>query len=187
MSSNSGEWWLGPLEGGPETLIALCGPVGVGKTTTAQWMLGKKHGFIRKSFAQPTKEVARWLYDLDSIQTDGARKEVVDERYGLTPRFIMQRIGTDVFREIHPATWLIYMRRQLQGYPPGIQVVIDDLRFENEANAIRAWGGRVVELQREGYHYSHEHASEKGVEADYALYNTTPEQTASILAHGGKD
>ena len=174
-------WWLGPLQSGPSKLIALTGPKGVGKTTLAEQLID--HGdFLIRSLAKPVKEAAKYLYNLQDFDFFVLNKEVEDERYGLTPRQILQALGTEVCRAIHPATWLIKMRAELDKIGPEFMVVIDDLRFENEAEAVRAWGGVVVELLRDDVDYTGEHASERGVEADFTLnMRSTPESEAKNL------
>lgn len=67
------------------------------------------------------------------------------ELFGCTPRQLMQTLGTEWGRAcIHPEVWLEAWRRTL---PPG-PVVVDDVRFLNEAQAIKALGGRLWLVER---------------------------------------
>jgi hypothetical protein len=55
-----------------------------------------------------------------------------------------------------------------------VSVVIDDVRFEAEAQMIRTLGGRIVHLQRRGVEYRRDHNSEHGItiaEGDLVLSN----------------
>jgi hypothetical protein len=54
----------------------------------------------------------------------------------------------------------------------GLNVVIDDVRFGEEANAIRGNGGMLIEITRPGLSYSGAHASEDGLSGfDLSLEN----------------
>lgn len=89
----------------------------------------------------------------------------------LTPRHALQQLGTEGARNCYENVWIDYalgtaqkvLSRQGWGYgqrsgifaysnddplPPG--VVLPDVRFENELRAIRAAGGHVVRVVREG-------------------------------------
>lgn len=73
----------------------------------------------------------------------------------LTGRQLMQRIGTEVGRAVHPDAWLYAMDNaiasSLLGYPAvgSIRVVlIDDLRFPNELAWVRRRGGLSILLER---------------------------------------
>jgi len=67
-----------------------------------------------------------------------------------TPRTILQFLGTECFRKISPAVWTDYAlktaREKLANGAP--LVVITDLRFQNEAEAVWAAGGQVWRIRR---------------------------------------
>ena len=163
-------------------LIALSGPAGSGKTTIARYMK-ENYGFHVLSFAFRLKLTVCNIYDMTWEQVTSER-ETVDPRYGLTPRFIMQRLGTEVARYIYPETWIAALRRDMGDCDEVGKFVIDDLRFENEAAAVRLWGGVVAEVRRGGVEYDGGHSSEVGIEPDMKLENnSTIEVVASQLAH----
>jgi len=69
---------------------------------------------------------------------------------------------------IHPDLWVRSMMRRA---PP--MCVISDVRFENEASAIRAAGGVIVHIYRRPM-MSDSHVSEAGVEfrdGDFIVHN----------------
>ena len=81
----------------------------------------------------------------------------------------MQTLGTEWGREtIDQDIWVNSVRRMLtksffSEYTP---VIIDDLRFENEAKMVREMGGEVWEIDRKNFApESDEHVSEAGVKA----------------------
>ena len=76
-----------------------------------------------------------------------------------TPRMLLQKIGTDLFRnQLHPNTWInatfanykpiagtMDVRRSRETFPNWI---ITDVRFQNEADAIKERGGKLIKVIR---------------------------------------
>lgn len=82
----------------------------------------------------------------------------------ITPRQIMQRLGTDWGRRlIDPELWVRCWKGQtIRSLGDGLCVVADDVRFPNEASAVRDLGGLVIRVLRPGGGSTEhiEHASE---------------------------
>lgn len=117
-----------------------------GKDTLADYLV-KQHGFIKVSFATPLKEAARDIFLLTDEQMYGDLKEVVDPRWGRTPRDILQKLGTESVRNVFgPNVWI---NRCFYGLDPKKNYVIADVRFVNEALAVKSWGGYVVQVNRQ--------------------------------------
>jgi hypothetical protein len=149
----------------PHLLLGITGRKGHGKDTVGRLLL-RRHGFRTLAYADPLKAAARIIYGLSEAQVHGslAEKEAIDPRWGLSPREIMQRLGTEVGRAIHPETWVRAAFVRIDESPG--DWAITDVRFRNEAEAIRARGGIVVLVDRAGMSTGvHEdHASERGVD-----------------------
>lgn len=97
------------------------------------------------------------------------------------PRIFLQRLGTEWGRQrIHSEIWVEAWKSAVQAEEwcegVALPVVADDCRFENEAKAIRAMGGKVVRIERPGAGSptGAGHASEKGVSADITIQNDGP-------------
>lgn len=130
-----------------------------GKDTCADYLVNA-YGFHKMALADPLKESCRTLFDLSDEQLYGDLKEVVDERWGVTPRRILQYIGTNIFRysmdELLPWVkdnfWLEKIRIKYEDfkkkYGDNVNVVISDLRFPNEVDFVHSIGGTVIKVYR---------------------------------------
>lgn len=146
-------------------LIGLCGAAGSGKTTIAEG-LRDRHGFRVLSFADP-------LYDAVAAITgvpverlkDRAVKEVELPGIGRSPRYLLQTLGTDWGRAMVDEN--LWINAAMARVAVGEDVVIADVRFDNEAQAIRDRGGRVFYVVRPGWRCLKSteatHSSERGV------------------------
>lgn len=91
-----------------------------------------------ESFAKPIKETCRYLFDWNDDHLYGDLKEVVDPRWGVTPRHAMQTLGTDWARNmINDQFWV---KRVLAQESKCDYLIVPDVRFENEAAAVRKRG-----------------------------------------------
>ena len=140
-------------------IIGICGLIGSGKDTAADYLVGF-HGFRRDSFASTLKDsvaaVFGWDRELIEGRTPEARawREQVDtwwaERLGmphLTPRWILQYWGTEVCRQhFHDDIWIAALESRLARRAD--HTVISDVRFPNEIKAIKEQGGRIIWIQR---------------------------------------
>lgn len=152
-------------------VVALSGLAGSGKSTLADYLI-ERHGYVRVKFAGPLKAMARAV-GLTDDHIEGALKELPCQLLqGKTPRFFMQQLGTQFGRDIigedfWTGLWLNTANDVLND---GGRVITDDCRFDNEADAVRAIGGVVVELKGRGG-IAGAHASEQGCDADLVLRN----------------
>ncbi len=149
-------------------IIGIGGRAGSGKDTLAARLV-KQHGFVRLAFADPLKEGAAVMFRLSGDQIHGSLKEVTDERYGKSPRQIMQALGTEFGRNlIHPDLWVRAARARIDEFrdfvAPPAGVVMPDVRFPNEAEAIREWGGELWRVERPGIAAVAAHVSEHALD-----------------------
>ena len=152
-------------------LIGFCGVAGSGKSTAAL-RLESAHGFSRIRFAGPLKDMMAAL-GLTYDEVEGSAKEKPCELLcGKTPRQAMQWLGTEWGRDLlGPDFWARAWARAIEGHG---RVVVDDVRFENEAAAIRERRGLLVRIDRAGAgsETGGNHSSERLlVEPDLVLVN----------------
>lgn len=130
-------------------LIGVAGPKGSGKDTFAE-RFKLYVPCVSRAFAEPLKQVCKKLFLLSNRQLyDTEAKETVDARWGLSPRQMFQQVGTDyVRRQIDPNFWLKHFELWYAQQPPGTNVIVPDVRFQNEVDLIHRLGGKVVYIYR---------------------------------------
>lgn len=159
-----------------QKLISLCGYAGSGKGEASKFF--QEHGYTNIKFAEALKDMLRCLLrhqgandSMIERMIEGDLKEVPTEYLaGRTPRHAMQALGTEWGRTcIVDDFWAIAALTRAQGLP---QVVIDDVRFENEADMIRKAGGIIIRIDRPDHRpVTNGHASENIPAADATVMN----------------
>lgn len=163
-------------------LIGIVGKARSGKDTVANFLVAE-FNFAKLSFADPLKAIIMELFDMSHEQLYGDLKEVVDKRYAQTPRWLLQYIGTNVFRKLHENIWVNAGIRQCEKTLANQNVagiVISDVRFQNEFSAIKEAGGQLWKVLR----IDHEWVS-GGIEnhvSEIALDNLPDNAFSSILS-----
>lgn len=140
-------------------LIGIYSPAaGSGKSTFAN-VLMQNYGFKNVKFADPLKNMVRALlaemqFDKRTVERmiEGNLKEQVIPGFStVTPRHLMQTLGTDWGREaVDNGLWLKVARRKIERLlSQGHHVVVDDLRFPNEWDLLDDMGATLVRLVRQ--------------------------------------
>jgi hypothetical protein len=147
-------------------LIALGAYKGTGKSTVARTLV-HLHKFIKFSFADPLYDMVLAGFGIDGRTMTTEEKETTIEWLGVSLRYILQTLGTEWGRNtICQDVWLRIMSRKiLAAQKAGQDVVIDDVRFENEVQLVQSFEGTVFALYREGVSPgTDEHTSESGIQ-----------------------
>ena len=154
-------------------LIGIAGRARSGKDTVANFIVAAIGGY-RYSFADPIRAMLAPLGVDMSDPYWQARKEEPIPALGVSPRRMMQTLGTEWGRQlINPDLWLIMAHQRLLQNGPGM--IIPDVRFDNEAAWIRKHGGRIIHVIRPETKAVEAHASEDGIEmqdTDARLFNS---------------
>lgn len=139
-------------------IIGISGFKSSGKDTIAEYLI-QKYGFKRLSFASALKDIIAIMFGWPRDKLEGLTKEDREWReqidpwwsdalniHDLTPRFVMQSIGTDLFRKhFHTDIWVKIIENQLDKYE---NIVISDCRFQNEIDMIVHYGGKIIQVYR---------------------------------------
>lgn len=186
------------------TLIGISGRKHHGKSAIALIIasLVQPQGsdrYAELAFAAELKNTCRTLWDLSDAQLYGDQKEVVDPRWGVTPRVIMQQMGSFA-RSVHKDTWVRVVIRQIEearergrllekdqelqdllgewAKLPPVVTVVTDVRHANEVEAVRRLGGVIWKVVRPGMDDSDAHESE--TEVDKIEPDVTVENAGSL-------
>ena len=91
----------------------------------------------------------------------------------VTVRRILQWWGTEYRRTGDADYWTkAWSRKVEQLNLEQVHVLIDDVRFMNELNAIKGHGGLIIKIERPGFNGANNHASETSLD-DYAAWDGT--------------
>ena len=150
-------------------LIGLSGRKRSGKDTFAARLVAD-HGFVRVALADPMKEMA---LAIDPIVDYRFTADAQEDRLGYTKlirlseivathgwetakarpevRRLLQRLGTEGGREVlGDNVWIDAAFARIENLlDAGAPVVVTDVRFTNEAEAIVKAGGQVMRIERE--------------------------------------
>ena len=180
-------YWIG--QGRNKMIIGISGKKRSGKDTTAGYF--KQFGFAKYSLADPMKDVCRIVFDFDDKQLYGDEKEVIDPRYGISPRAALQDLGTDwaqfglcerhegfkktVGRSIWVKRFINIRNKQEQN----AKFVIPDIRFQHEIEELSKLKEKekvvIIRVTRPSLVSKDEHYSESGIQnlvgVDYDVIN----------------
>lgn len=154
----------------PLSLVALAAHApGSGKTSIA--LVLEEEGFVRLPFAEPVKQMAVALLQGLGMEPEQIHNHLYIDRATLIPvlevsgRRLLQTLGTEWGRQqIHSEIWVKHWQKRAEiCRAAGQRIVVDDIRFPNEADAIRQLGGQVWLVERPGVSYRGRHASEGGL------------------------
>lgn len=151
-------------------LIGVHGPLNGGKDTVATYIIHKfPTHFIRYAFARPIKEACKVLFGFTQAQLeDRVLKELDDKFWGFSPRKAMQLLGTEYGRDmLRKDIWIKRAEMEcINNLQQGCATVITDVRFENEAEWLRAQpNSMLIYLEVPGLvkDSKYQHGSEAGI------------------------
>lgn len=139
-------------------IIGISGKKGHGKDTVADAMVKMHRTGIIISFASSLKNAVASIFAIDSDHmSDAKAKETVNETLGVTPRRLLQYFGTDVMRNAFGDNiWIISLclaaldidLRWRDTWRDGdaVTIIIPDVRFPNEAEFVRSYGGTLIRV-----------------------------------------
>lgn len=129
-------------------LIGIAGPAQSGKSTLAgefrRLVEFRGQKYREQPFAGPLK---RMLASIGVDVSDLSKNVPVAFLDGrITPRIMMQTLGTEWGRSLMSDLWLRVWEHELD---TGVCcVTVPDVRFDNEADLIRSLGGMIIHIQR---------------------------------------
>lgn len=145
-------------------IIALCGFANSGKSTIATYLV-EKYNFTRLSFAASVKDAAAVTFGWDRKKLEGitdedrAWREAADPYWSaiqggaFTPRNALQLIGNTMRTVFHPNIWCSKVVKTILDRENALHapVVIDDMRYCNERDALEAIGATTFIVKTPGF------------------------------------
>lgn len=165
-------------------LIGLYSPAPQsGKSLAANVLARTSHRMM--SFAEPIKRMgAEFFVSLgyekdEAVALVWAHKERIVPEINATPRHVLQTLGTQWGRDcINQSIWLDCMKYRIEK-EKSYGVVIDDVRFLNEAEMIKDMGGEMWKIIRPSVVNKETHVSEGGLD-DWDGFDRVIENTGTI-------
>lgn len=130
--------------------IAFIGKMFSGKTTAADYLVNQ-HAFTKLAFADPVKSISADILNLVASRLGQPMTwtyEEIQRRKGEAQvRKLLQLVGTELGRELigYEDVWVDLLVHDVRGRD---NIVIDDCRFPNEAQALKDSGFLIVRMNR---------------------------------------
>ena len=134
-------------------IIGLTGKKFCGKDTVANYFVDN-YGYTKIAFADILKDVCKIIFGLTDKQLNTDEKEIIDEIWKVSPRQIMQFVGTDLFRNqlqllipfVKEDIWILCVKHKILDVTK--KFIISDVRFENELAMIKELDGKIININR---------------------------------------
>lgn len=183
-------------------VIGFAGRMRNGKTQSALYLVDK-YDYVKLSCAGALKKLCANLLNIDLDRLNQMKNDNVpiqiqpDETWAITianaigvdkdmvahdlegvifkdVRDVLQYVGSDIIRK-HKENWHVdILRSEIASLlEQGFKVVIDDVRFTNECDMIKEFGGEVYFVSRRGYNVVSTHESENILNDDMFDYDHT--------------
>jgi hypothetical protein len=154
-------------------IIGITGKAQAGKSTVAG-ILEREFGFKEMAFADRLKSLSSTLLPnsfctnhLVKMHGSNDDKNTTIKGVGVTYRQFLQKVGV-AMRDIYPDVWVNLLEEDLENIYPEYDVVIADVRFDNEAAWIKKRKGKIILVERENSTgYVPNHVSEQGISNKY--------------------
>ena len=129
-------------------IIAVCGYKRSGKDTIAKY-LNKKYNYKHLKITYKLKECLKLLFDLRDHELETDKKEKINKKWNITPRKLMQFIGTEIFQykiqeilpDIDKKFWIrTFLTDSLVNNlrnKKDFHIVISDIRFIHEYEELK--------------------------------------------------
>lgn len=139
-------------------VIGFTGPKRSGKDTALRIIQAEYgyHNVATYAFAKPLYDMLELLLQpegLPALSSGEVDKAAVIKPYNVTLRHMLQTLGTEWGRDcIDPDMWALRgecMLKDVRQFQPDNPIfVFSDVRFDNEAEMIKANGGYIIQIDR---------------------------------------
>ena len=120
-------------------IIGINGLAQHGKSTVAEFLKDylaiAGYDSLVLPYAEALKNVGKYVFDLsdEQLETSEGKNSTPETTYGMTCRQVMQKLGTECFRDIfNQDIWLDWQDRRIKENSHIDIVIKPDMRFDNE-------------------------------------------------------
>lgn len=173
-------------------IIAFTGHKGNGKSTASnkvrEVLEGQNLTVVRINFkdglVSTMREKLSGTLGEMAILLNSNLERLFDEKPPIM-RKLMQEIGTEVYRGMDNDYWVNQWKIMVEGMKDDVVVIVDDVRFQNEFDAVKSLGGtvtRIIATNKDKV--VDEHQSEKeqdGFECDDEFRASSKEELERIV------
>lgn len=170
------------------TVIGLTGKKFHGKDTAAKFIKEIDNEIVCLSFAGPLKKALCIIHEIPEICfNDPKLKEKTLPEWEKSPRQLAQWLGSDIYRkQFDTNIWLKNMEMRINKKHVGKDIIVTDVRFDNEAKLIHKLGGQVWKIDAsKRINNNDNHETEQGISSellDLVIYNNgTEEELKKII------
>ena len=173
-------------------IVGVTGKKFNGKDTVADYLCDH-HGYVKFSFAAPLKRMCQELFDFSDAQIHTELKEEIDKDWNVSPRTVLQYVGTDLFRnqinniipQVGQNFWIHILIKKIQREiqnNPNIKIVISDMRFCNELDSINGLNNSTtIKVIRPSINSIDTHSSEVEIDKLECCHTIINDGTVSDL------
>lgn len=162
--------------------IGITGKAQSGKDSVADVLQKELDYSIRYALADPIKAAVFGMLGLETLSERTNLMQSKEEEIpwlGLSPRALMQSIGTELRKDLDPDIWTRFLSKfcadfveleevfESNNKEEPLYVIVPDVRFNNEAHYIKIEGGIVVHVIKPDVPTIRPHASEAGISSKY--------------------
>ena len=168
-------------------IIGITGKKFSGKDTLADELV-LNYDFIKYSMADPLKDALKSLFGFTDEQLYGNQKEIIDTRWNITPREVLQFFGTQVMQfkiqELIPKVKRNFFVKRFEDFCQKNEeknIVVADIRFQHEIDSVRKMGGIIIKVIRDNLNNNlSQHISESGLDSltniDFVIENNSTKE-----------
>ena len=162
-------------------IIGISGGKRCGKDTISDYLV-ENYGFHKYTLADPIRNVCKVIFDFSDEQLNGNLKDVVDEKWNVTPRKMFQTIGTELFQfDVHKYMdegefnigrniWVLKFKHWLEDLEKthlwetkDLKILVSDIRMSHEIEMIRELGGEVWNVTNNRINFEDTHRTENEI------------------------
>lgn len=156
-------------------IIGVSGKKQGGKTTMVNTLRQLLPNSVILRFADFLKQIvlmcfipSEWNWTIEDLDLEENKNRPTP--CGRTVRQLLQIIGTDWFRNLYDNCWITAWKKMVLNTQGAEYVLVPDVRFPNELEAIQQMGGKVIRLTRAPFRDQDQHVSE--IALDEVEYDT---------------